>query len=599
MGENIRRQEKYIEAAGVVAVFRPAHPLSESVPAVPPVEPRTVVLKKGSVHAPGAYALPCDIVVDQDVSVKLRDGAVLYADVYRPSGDEPVPVILVYTPYCKRGGWWNENFNATRFGVPPSDLSGLQAFESPDPGYWCNHGYAIAVVDAAGTSHSGGDEMFMGTASGRNVYDAIEWMAGQPWCTGKVGMAGNSQLGMIQWAAAALQPPHLAAIAPWEGVTDLYREVAVRGGIPDTKFHEKDIATFIHGENQTEDVPFMAHREPLMSRYWADKRPALDRIAVPAYVVASWTSPLHCHGTLQGFREMSSPHKWLRVHNDQEWLDLADSANVEDLRRFFDRFLKGVENDWERTPRVRLSVLDPGGTDIVGRPEKGWPLERQTWRTLFLDAAGGPLADARPATEAVAEYAGDDLQSSIRFSLVADTDFEIAGYLNLHLWVEAPDAGDMDLFAALYKESADGRRLHHITLRAPGARAFVQSLEQDGKLPATLSYTGPVGRLRVSHRALDPERSTPSEPFLSHASEQLPSPGECVPVELSLWPTAMLVHAGERLVVEIAGHPVGPLANEAHTLPGGDLHMPTRNRGRHRVRTGGRYDSHLLLPVAP
>lgn len=71
----------------------------------------------------------------------------------------------------------------------------------------------------------------------------------------------------------------------------------------------------------------------------------------------------------------------------------------------------------------------------------------------------------------------------------------------------------MDLFAAVYNESADGRRLHHTTLRTPPARAFVQSLEKDGKLPGTLSYTGPVGQLRVSHRRIDPERSTPSEPF--------------------------------------------------------------------------------------
>lgn len=599
MNEYTRRAEKYVEALGEFVPVRPAYPLSASVPAVPPVDTRTVMLKKGSVHAPGAYELPRDIVFDQDVAVTLRDGTILYADVYRPDTKETVPLVLVYTPYCKRGGWWNEHFNATRFGVPPSDLSGLQAFEAPDPGYWCNRGYAVAVVDAAGTSHSGGDEVFMGTASGRNVYDAIEWLARQDWCSGKVGMAGNSQLAMIQWAAAALQPPHLAAIAPWEGLTDVYREVSVRGGIPDTKFHEKDIATFIYGEGRVEDVPFMAHGSQLMCGYWADKRPALDRIQVPAYVVASWTSPLHCRGTLQGFREISSADKWLRVHNDQEWLDLADPANVEDLRKFFDRYLKGIDNGWESTPRVRLSVLDPGGTDVVARPEADWPLPRQTWRTLFLDGATGSLGDAVPGNEAMAEYAGDSLESSVKFHLVADKDFEITGHLNLHLWVEATDAADMDLFAALYKESPDGRRLHHITLRAPQARAFVQSLENNGQLPATLSYTGPVGRLRVSHRSLDPERSTASEPVLAHTSEELLTPGQRVPVELSLWPISMLVHAGERLVVEIAGHPVGPLANEAHTLPGGDLQLPTRNRGRHRIHTGGKYDSHVMLPVVP
>lgn len=589
--------EKFNEHLGLYVSYRKANPLVASDPPVPEIDSRTVRLERGTTQEAGAYALPCSILVHQDVAVPLRDGTVLRADVYRPDIAGPVPVILAYTPYCKRGGWWNKNVHATKFGVPAGDLSGLQAFEAPDPGFWCDHGYAIAVVDAAGTSRSGGDEVFWGSASGRNVYDVIEWLAVQAWCTGKVGMAGNSQLAMVQWAAAALQPPHLAAIAPWEGLIDCYREVTMRGGIPDTTFHDDAIIIHIHGENCSEDLTAHTRRYPLMNAYWADKRPALERILVPAYVVASWTSPIHCHGTLQGFREIASKHKWLRVHNDQEWIDLADPANIRDLKKFFDRYLRDIDNGWEDTPRVRLSVLDPGGADIVGRREDDWPLPRQTWRTLYLDAAAGRLSSEAVRAEGVAEYRGDDLNASVTFSTTFDHDVEITGYLNLHLWVEAVGADDMDLFAALYKETADGKRQHHITLRAPGARAFVQSLEQDGKLPATLSYTGPVGRLRVSHRACDPLRSSPAEPYLMHASEDRLTPGEPVPVELSLWPTAMIVHAGERLVVEIAGHPVGPIAPPG--LPGSMVTVPTRNRGKHRIRTGGRHSSYLLVPVVP
>ncbi len=578
-------------------IMKPANPLEQSMPPVAPLEPRSALLQKGTTQREGAYPLPCDIAVDYDAAIPVRTGATLYADIFRPVGTEPVPAIVVYTPYAKRGGWWNANFYVTNFGVAPDAVSGLQSFESPDPGYWCDHGYAIVMVDAAGTSHSEGDENFMGSASGRNAYDAIEWVASQPWCSGRVGMAGNSQLAMIQWAAAAEQPPHLAAIAPWEGLIDTYREVTLRGGIPDHKFHDADIAAFIYGRSQTEDLTPMAERYPLMNGYWEDKRPHLDRISIPTYVVASWTSPLHPHGTLEAFRAIASEDKWLRVHNTQEWLDFADKDNIQDLRAFFDRYLKGLENEWEQTPRVRLSVLDPGGVDVVGRVEQEWPLERQRWQTFFLDAASRALTPDAPTTSSVAEYEGTDLTASVRFSTVVDQDTEITGHLNLRLWVEAADAEDMDLFAAVYKEDAEGRRLHHITLSAPPARAHVQSLERDGRLPATLAYTGPVGRLRVSHRATDPERSTPSEPWLTHEQEQLLTPGEVVAVDLSLWPTSMLVKAGERLVVELAGHPVGPL--EAQGLPGGWLEIPTRNRGKHRIHTGGDRSSRLLLPVIP
>jgi predicted acyl esterase len=88
-----------------------------------------------------------------------------------------------------------------------------------------------------------------------------------------------------------------------------------------------------------------------------DKIARLDKIKIPAYIVASYTSPIHTHGSFEGFRQIASKEKWLRVHNSGEWPDYYDPAHVEDLRKFFDRYMKGIENGWEKTPRVRLSVL--------------------------------------------------------------------------------------------------------------------------------------------------------------------------------------------------------------------------------------------------
>lgn len=579
-------------------VFIPANPLADSDPPVPPLDPRTLVLEAGSVHHEGARPLDTAILLEQDAAVTLRDGTVLRADVYRPTDEEPVPAIVVYTPYGKRGGWWNEHFYATRFGVPADALSGLQAVEAPDPGFWCRHGYAIVVVDAAGTGRSGGDAVFMGSRSGRNAADVVDWAGEQPWCTGRVGMAGNSQLGMIQWATAAEHPRHLAAIAPWEGASDVYRDALVRGGIPDTEFNDHGVAAMIFGEHGVEDTSSAGanlREHPLVDAYWDDKVADLSRVDVPAYVLASWTNPLHTRGTLAAYRALPSETTWLRVHHEQEWIDFADPRRLHDLRRFFDRYLKGVENDWEATPRVRLSVLDLSGHgDVVDRPERSWPLERMRTRELHLDAASGELRDA-VAEPASVTYAGDDLTAGLRFSLVLDADVEINGPLVLRLTMAAEDADDLDLFASVHLESADGARLHHITLRDPKARAGVRSMAVDGRLPGMLAYTGPVGRIRASHRRLDPSRSTPLEPYLAHDAEERLVPGEPVELQLALWPTAMLAHAGERLVVELAGHPVGPLSGDNH--PGGWLEVPTRNVGRHRLLTGEGHDSVLLLPI--
>jgi predicted acyl esterase len=590
---------KYIHRIGLEVEYPPTNPLSDQHPPAADLDTHTEVLAKGSVHGKGAFRLPCDIIVDYDQPLVMRDGVKLYADVYRPNSKTKVPAILVYTPYCKRGGWWNGNLNSVMFGADPAALSGLQAFESPDPGWWCNHDYAIVYVDAAGTTHSEGDQPFMGTELGERGYDAIERIAVMDWCTGSVAMSGNSQLAMGQWAIAALRPPHLKAIAPWEGLIDLYREQSVRGGIPDPGFVDKAIFCFLFGNTRSDNLSLNAKRHPLLNAYWEDKRPALELIDIPAYVVASWTSPIHARGTVSAFRRLASKQKWMRVHNTQEWLDIADLDNARDLKRFFDRFLKGTANDWETTSPVRLSILNPGGADRVGRAEAAWPLERQQFHKFYLDAARGGLMIEPVKETGVAEYDSQDAKASARFVIEAEREMEITGYINLRLWVEADGADDLDLFAALYKEDALGKRLHHITLSAPDKRKWVESMEENGKLPSTLAYTGPTGRLRVSHRALDTKLSTPEEPILAHCEEQLVSPGEIVPVNLTLWPTSMIVNAGERLVIEIGGHEVGPIAPTSPPLPGTELELPTRNRGHHRIHAGGKYDSWLNLPIIP
>ena len=169
-----------------------------------------------------------------DVPVSLRDGTIIYVDIYRPDCASKVPAIVAWSPYGKYEAY-GERLQLP-IGVPPGTISPMAKFESPDPGYWCHYGYAIVNPDVRGAGNSGGEVLCFGTQDGKDGYDLIEWLAKQEWCNGKVGMAGVSWVAMAQWYVAAERPPHLACIAPWGATSDIYREFVCWGGIPEVGF---------------------------------------------------------------------------------------------------------------------------------------------------------------------------------------------------------------------------------------------------------------------------------------------------------------------------------------------------------------------------
>ena len=567
----------------IEVLFRKAAPVNGPETRYPGFKPGTTVLRRGFVQKEGALPLPCDIIFERDVAVTLRDGVVIYTDIFRPVGGTNLPAIIVWSPYGKEGGLDNLDDFPSRGGVARSAVSELQKFGGPDPAYWCSHGYAVVNPDARGAYSSNGDIHFFGTQEGRDGYDVIEWVAAQEWSSGKVGMSGNSWLAIAQWFIAAEKPPHLAAIAPWEGFSDSYREDVGWGGVQDFGFCER-LTSRLRGKNRVEDVPVMIQKYPLMNAYWEDKIAKLENIDIPTYVVSSWTSVTHTHGTFDSYRRISSKDKWLRVHNTHLWRDLYDPEYMEDLRRFFDRYLKGIENGWEKTARVRLSILNPGGVDEVDRSENEFPLARTEYKSLYLDGRSGVLSSNPVAEESSVRYAADDRKGQAVFTIRFEKDTELTGYMKLRLWVEAVGSKDMDVFVKVQKLSKGGEVLSSplIALPNPDARTMVNLF---------LPFTGPVGRLRVSHRALDAARSTPSEPYLTHRAEELLSPGQIVPVEIGIWPVGMRWHAGEQLRLIVAGYNLTPLAFPEVKPP------VLRNKGEHVIHMGGKFDSHLLVPV--
>lgn len=508
------------------------------------------------------------IICEQDVPVKLRDGTIIYTDIYRPEGETNIPCIVSWSYYGKRPGDGMSEWQV--MGVPPGTISKMSKFESPDPGYWCRHGYAVANVDPRGVGHSEGDINLFGTQDAIDGYDFIEWVAQQHWCNGRVGMGGNSCVAMTQFRIAAQQPPHLVCIAPWEGTTDIYRESIYEGGVPALAFNEF-IVSSLTGPGLVEDLVEMGRRYPFMNEYWEDKIPDFSKIRIPVYAAACWQH-FHLRGTINAFRKIRSTKKWLRIHREQEWPDAYNPANLEDLRRFFDRYLKNINNGWEMTPRYRIDVMDAYDCDYqINRPENEFPLARTIYKKLYIDAENYALRDEPVKNESKVSY--DANEGVVNFDYQFDEETEITGYMKLRLWVEADGHDDMDLFINIQKTDEDGNFIPTYILGEP--------------------HPGAWGKLRVSRRELDEKLSTHYEPVLSGKSEKKLKPGEIVPVDIAIVPHSRIWHKGQKLRVQVAGRYI---RDEGWFEP---LQWETDNKGRHIIHSGGKYDSYLQVPIIP
>ena len=557
-------------------IFCPAPPLTDPDSNFNGFHPGTSILPMGYRKDPKALPLPCDIIYMRDVGVVLRDGVRVYCDIFRPNTEEKVPVIFCSSVFGKNGSYvtldWiaDKSGSPDRYGIPKGTLSELQMWEAPDPAFWCNHGYAVAFLDIRGIGMSEGDAHYFGNQDAEDNYDVIEFLGTQDWSNGCVSMAGNSWLGITQWYAAAKRPPHLTCIAPWEGHGNMYVDEYMRGGIPNWAAVREKMG---YGNQRTEDLPAEMAAYPLMNEFWEEKIAPFEDIVCPAYVVASWTSNIHCRGTFEAWQKISSKEKWLRVHNIQEWPDLYDERSEQDLLRFFDHYMKGKNNGWENTPQVRLSVLDPGGRDIIDRIEPAFPIERAEYRKLYL-SPDGTLQNENAAAPATVRYCADDGVGVARFTIQFTEETEIIGYIKLRAWLSADGADDMDVFCSVSKKDAEGNYLYH-----------------DARLRV---YNGPDQRLRVSLRALDPEKSTPEQPVQTFRREQKLAPGEIVPVEIGLWPTSLRFHAGEQMEVALSGMPY-----EMHLSDVPGKILPTINHGDHIIHMGGEYDTYLYVPFIP
>ena len=508
----------------------------------------------------------------------MTDGVRLAANVFRPAGGEACPAILSVTPYGKdnlpdRTFMFFMRLAGVRFGK--LDCSRWTGFEAPDPIYWVRQGYAVAQADVRGMHASEGSAGVLSEQDAEDYAAFIAWAAAQPWCNGRVGLIGVSYLAMSQFRVAALRPPALKAICPWEAVTDQFRELAFQDGIPETGFVStwwKRRLVPAHNKRfpMAEDYPANIERHPLDDGYWAGKRPALEKIDVPALICASWSDHgLHTRGSFIGYEQIRSAQKWLFTHGRRKWETFYGSEAKAVQTAFFARTLKEQPNAMEGVPAVRLERRKAWYQADV-RAEPTWPLAVARPVPLYLSVPSMKLTRERPKSAAIASYDSTARDGRASFGHTFDRDTELTGSMRLTLWVSTSHAEDLDLFITLHKLDTAGREVYFC-----GYNGFARDCVAKGWL-------------RASHRELDPGLSTPLRPWHTHRREQPIVRGQTVAVEIEILPSSTLFEAGTTLRLDIQGHDAARYPVFAHTH--------TVNRGEHRVHCGGEFDSQLVVP---
>jgi predicted acyl esterase len=407
----------------------------------------------------------------------------------------------------------------------------------------------------------------------------------------------------------------------WEGAADWYRDMTHHGGILCTfweNWYDMQVKTVqygagergkrsrVHGElvcgpeflsdrelakNRSDfGVEIFAH--PLDDNYHKARSPNWSKVKTPFLSAANWGGQgLHPRGNFEGFVRAASKQKWLEAHGIEHWTHFYTDYGRDLQLRFFDYFLHGKKNGWDKQPPVQLQVRHVDR--FVARSESEWPLKRTQWTKLYLDPSGQLAANKSANKKSVLRFAttGDGV-TFLTAPLGRET--EITGPSAVKLYVSSSTT-DADIFVVL--------------------RVFSPDLKEVVFQGAIDPHT-PIGQgwLRASHRQLDKKLSKPYRPYHTHSKKQPLKPEEVVALDIEIWPTSIVVPAGYRVALTVRGKDYaypggsgGRLSNFKNELTGCGpfLHDDPRDRpsqvfaGITGLHFGGAARPYLLLPIVP
>ena len=560
----------------------------------------------------------------RDVRIPLEDGSYVLADVFRPSAPGQYPVIMNCGVYGRAFNHYSigndeemEHHEELEDDYFFGNASGqvYENHETVNTAVWVPKGYCVIRVDGPGTGKNPGRVEPWGIATAKAFHDAIQWAGEQPWSNGNVGLWGMSYYAVSQHAAASLQPSHLKAMIAIGTDVDLYEEIAYTGGIFNEGFfpfwYDQTIAPAICGEPTGRDFIEILKSHPFKDSdpaltYGPEARlfmsPDMNQINVPLWAVGITNHQFNFHqlGTSEAFMRTSTPHKRFDVWED--WFTKAYSAEaVADHAAFFDYWLKGIDNGIMRGPKVRLEIRTGDGASFVQGAED-WPVPNTAYSRWYFDCStkldglhrGGSapyriLTDMPPSESGQVEFTADTRPSGrdldrrttgMSFlSKPVARDMMLAGYGKAKVWVSSSNS-DMDIYLSIRVIDENGYELDY---SGPTTMAFGARIKPAMK-----------GWLKVSHRKIDPARSTEYSVKHTHlkADYQPLTPGEVVPVEIEISPNTALVREGYRIRVDVQPHD-----GWAHGIAPHEYNEEYHKGAVNRIYTGPERVGYIQLPV--
>ena len=540
----------------------------DSKPAVTPLYPDALVAAPPPL--PGVRAM-------ENVYVTMRDGVRLAVDVFLPESEGRYPALLSVSPYLKE--------------IQRKPPQWSHAIESGATSFYVPKGYVHVIAQGRGAGLSQGQWQWLGEGERTDGYVLIEWIAGQPWCNGNVGMIGDSYWSWTQYAAAIAQPPHLKCICQQDSTTDFYRDVCFQGGIFHHQFLSNWVAyhTAMHawpgpveGKLPPMNLTYEAYTHPFDGPFYRERCAwtKLDRIKVPVMSIAPQGGLMHFRGQLWGYPRINAPKKLMVVPPTGFWSHvryLTDKALNRQMLRWFDYWLKGIDTGIMAEPEV--AIFDAGTRQW--RYENEYPVKRTEWTKFYLranpegpatQAPYGLLSNTQPGNEAPDKYKMPDSYAQLTTGKPVVAFATPPLEKNLRVW------GPLSL--TLYGSSTSLDTAWYVK---------VVDLKPDGTV-ARLTR----GILKASFREVDKAMSRQGQPFHPFERMELLEPNKIYEFQVELSPIFYTFKAGHRLQVQIASEDIeyNNIQRQIDVLL---LPWPVENTVYHDAA----HASHLILPVIP